>query len=72
MKEVLSSYQHENFRATTIMLWSVVIADIIFKLQFLYYSYGSEKAKKILEDIEHKKTKEELKAIKKTKKEERY
>lgn len=59
MKEVFSSYQHENYRATIIILWSVAIADIIFKLRFLYYSYNNSKAKKILEDVQKYKTKEE-------------
>ena len=48
-KEVISSYQHENYRSAIVSLWSIVIADIIYKLEFLENTYGSEKAKGILE-----------------------
>ena len=53
-KEVYSSYQHGNYRSAVVMLWSVVIADIIFKLKFLEDTYGNKKAGGILKDIKRK------------------
>lgn len=51
-EEVYSSYQHGNYRSAVVMLWSVVIADIIFKLKFLDDTYRNKKAINILKDIE--------------------
>ena len=53
-KEVLSSYQHGNYRSAVVMLWSVVIADIIFKLRFLENTYRNKKAESVLKDIKRK------------------
>lgn len=53
-KEVYSSYQHGNYRSAVVMLWSVVIADIIFKLKFLEDTYRNKKAGGILKDIKRK------------------
>lgn len=50
-KEVLSSYQHGNYRSAVVMLWSVVVADILFKLKFLDDVYRNAKAASILKEI---------------------
>lgn len=34
-KEVISSYNNENFRSAIVMLYSTVISDLIIKLQDL-------------------------------------
>lgn len=52
--EVYSSYQHGNYRSAVVMLWSVVIADMIFKLKFLDNTYRNKKAQGILKDIDNK------------------
>lgn len=51
-REVYRSYRQENYRAAMVMLYSVVICDLIFKLQELKDVYSDEKAVKILEEIE--------------------
>ena len=51
-EEVLKCYYSESFRSATVMLFSVVICDLIFKLQDLRDKYSDVKAKKILDDIE--------------------
>lgn len=56
-KEVLTSYQQGNFRATIVMLYSVVICDLVYKLQRLKEIYNDEKAIKILTEIEKSKEK---------------
>lgn len=50
-EEVYSSYQHGNYRSAVVMLWSVVVADIIFKLKFLDDTYRNKKAASVLRDI---------------------
>ncbi|AYO01032.1 hypothetical protein D8767_19595 [Pseudomonas sp. LTGT-11-2Z] len=50
-KEVLSSYQNENYRSAVVMLWSVAVCDIIYKLQSLVDIYNDATARRILADI---------------------
>ena len=50
-KEVLSSYYNENYRASIVTLYSVVICDLIHKLETLDEIYEDETARKILEEI---------------------
>jgi hypothetical protein len=50
-KEVLSSYHNENYRSAVVMLWSVAVCDIVFKLQSLIDLYNDASAKEILEDV---------------------
>lgn len=50
-KEVLSSYHNENYRSAVVMLWSVAVCDVVFKLQSLIDLYGDVPAKEILDDI---------------------
>lgn len=49
--EVLSCYAAGNYRSAVVMLWSVVVCDLLFKLQHLVDLYGDDKAKTILADI---------------------
>ncbi|EQB8045081.1 hypothetical protein ACYUML_004641 [Aeromonas hydrophila] len=49
--EVLSCYSAGNHRSAVVMLWSVVVCDLLFKLQHLVDLYGDGKAKKILAEI---------------------
>lgn len=49
--EVLSCYSAGNHRSAVVMLWSVVVCDLLFKLQRLVDLYGDGKAKKILAEI---------------------
>lgn len=50
-REVLSSYQNENYRSAVVMLWSVAICDIVYKLQNLVDLYSDSSAQKILQDM---------------------
>jgi hypothetical protein len=50
-KEVLSSYHNENYRSAVVMLWSVAVCDIVFKLQSLIDLYGDASARQILDDV---------------------
>lgn len=49
--EVLSCYSAGNHRSAVVMLWSVVVCDLLFKLQHLVDLYGDAKAKSILAEI---------------------
>jgi hypothetical protein len=49
--EVLSCYAAGNYRSAVVMLWSVAVCDLLFKLQNLVDLYGDEKAKTILVEI---------------------
>ncbi|MDM5205331.1 hypothetical protein [Cytobacillus kochii] len=51
-KEVISSYENKNYRSAVVMLYTVVICDLIFKLNDLKDIHNDKKAKKILEDLE--------------------
>lgn len=49
--EVLSCYIAGNYRSAVVMLWSVAVCDLLFKLQNLVDLYGDDKAKTILDKI---------------------
>ncbi len=51
-KEVYSSYTSGNYRAMIVSLWTVILCDIVFKLQHLSDFEGDDTAKKILADLE--------------------
>ena len=53
-REVISSYNNENFRSAIVMLYSTVISDLIIKLQALRDTDGDKKATRILSEIESK------------------
>jgi hypothetical protein len=50
-KEVLNSYNSDSFRSSIVMLYSIVIADLIYKLEDLNDLYSDESAKRILDEI---------------------
>lgn len=52
--EVLSSYQAGNYRSAVVMLWSVIICDLIYKLQYLRDVDNDNVAKDILLEVEAK------------------
>ena len=44
--EVLSCYSSGSYRSAVVMLWSVVICDLLFKLNYLEELYEDKNAKK--------------------------
>ena len=46
--EVLISYQVGSYRSSVVMLWSVAVADVVYKLQHLVDLYNDDKANAIL------------------------
>ncbi len=53
-QEILSSYQTGNYRSAVVMLWSVIICDLIYKLQYLRDVDSDPVAQDILTDVETK------------------
>lgn len=51
-KEVISSYSIGNYRSATVMLYSVAICDILFKLQELKDMYNDTVADEILKEVD--------------------
>lgn len=51
-KEVLSSYNNGNYRSVVVSLYTVVIADLIFKLKDLIDQEEDSGAQKIIDEIE--------------------
>lgn len=51
-KEVLSSYSNENYRSATVMLYSIAVCDILFKLQELKDMYNDTVAIEILNNVD--------------------
>ena len=51
-REVLGCYDGGFYRSAVVTLWSVVISDMLFKLDQLANAYGDSTAGKILSDIE--------------------
>ncbi len=58
-QEVISSYSIGNYRSATVMLYSVLICDILFKLQELKDMYNDSKASEILAYVEKYRTSRE-------------
>lgn len=50
-QEVLSSYHNGNYRSAVVMLWSVAVCDLVYKLQNLIDLYNDGVAKEILDEI---------------------
>ena len=50
-QEVLSSYHNGNYRSAVVMLWSVAVCDIVYKLQYLVDLYQDKVAKSILDEL---------------------
>jgi hypothetical protein len=53
-REVLSSYHNGNYRSAVVMLWSVAVCDVVYKLQSLIDIYEDAQAKTILDEITKK------------------
>lgn len=53
--EIDSSYANGNYRSAVLVLYSVVVADILFKLKTLEEDYDDDKAKSIIRIIEDSK-----------------
>jgi len=53
-KEVLSSYINGNYRSAIVVLWTVTVCDLIYKLQDLNSIYNDSIAEKILKEIKKK------------------
>lgn len=51
-REVYSSYVNGNYRSATVMLWTVIICDLVYKLQNLRDMYDDKVAQAILDNIE--------------------
>ena len=49
--EVLSCYNNGNYRSAVVMLWSVAVCDVVFKLQHLIDLYGDTRAEEILSEV---------------------
>lgn len=49
--EVLSSYRNGNYRSAVVMLWSVSVCDVIYKLQHLVDIYNDAIAREILAEV---------------------
>lgn len=57
-KEVHSSYTMGNYRSATVMLWSVVVTDLVSKLNDLDSIYNDPKALQIINDIRQEQTRD--------------
>ena len=53
-KEIISSYDNENYRSAMVMLYSTIVCDLMLKLKELSDVYSDEKAEKILNEINEK------------------
>lgn len=51
-QEVYQTYINKNYRSSVVMLYSVLICDLVFKLRDLRDIYSDSKAEKILKEIE--------------------
>jgi len=51
-KEVIKSYYNESYRSAIVMLYSIVIADLVYKIADLKGLYNDDIAKDILKEIE--------------------
>jgi hypothetical protein len=49
--EVLNNYFNSNYRSAVVMLWTVVICDLVYKLQYLKDIHNDEKAIAILDEM---------------------
>lgn len=69
MQEVVSSYAIGNYRSATVMLYSVAICDLLFKLQELKDMYNDTIANSILKEVENSRNSHDNKAKSKWEKE---
>lgn len=68
-QEVLSSYSIGNYRSATVMLYSVAICDLLFKLQELKDMYNDTIADEILKEFEKSRSEHDNKSRSKWEKE---
>ncbi|WP_426236525.1 hypothetical protein [Pararhizobium sp. DWP1-1-3] len=54
--EVSRSYANGCYRSSLVMLWTVVICDLVYKLQTLRDMYGDKGAGALLDEVEKKQT----------------
>ncbi|WDF75255.1 hypothetical protein [Novosphingobium sp. KACC 22771] len=52
--EVTRSFSNECYRSSLVMLWTVVVCDLVYKLQTLRDLYGDASAATLLTDVETK------------------
>ena len=52
--EVTRSFSNECYRSSLVMLWTVVVCDLVYKLQTLRDLYGDASAATLLADVEAK------------------
>lgn len=57
-KEVYSSYAMGNYRSAIVMLWSVVVTDLVYKLKELEAVYNDNTATNILNEIKKEQSKD--------------
>ena len=55
-QEVISSYSIKNYRSALVMLYSVTVCDLLYKLQEMKDLYDDAVAKSILEEVENFRT----------------
>ena len=58
-EEVLTSYSIRNYRSAVVMLYSVAICDLLYKLQELKDMYNDTVATQILSDVEKERKKKD-------------
>lgn len=51
-REIYQDYVAGSYRSATVMLWSVVVCDLLFKLEEMRDAYGDSKADGILREID--------------------
>lgn len=52
--EIISSYNNNNYRSASVMLWSVAVIDLVFKLQDLVDLHSDKDAESILKTMRAK------------------
>lgn len=52
--EIISSYHNSNYRSAIVMLWSVIVFDLLYKMEQLDSIYGDKTAKSIVDSIRRK------------------
>lgn len=61
-RDIYTSYTQGQYRATIVMLWTVVVCDLVYKLQYLRDVYNDTTAIDILSKITEKQTNDKRKS----------
>ncbi|RDI06686.1 hypothetical protein [Flavobacterium sp. AG291] len=61
-QEVIKSYYSESYRSAVVMLYSIAVADLLYKIEELHETYSDPNATKILEEIKTLQTKNSVSA----------